>query len=106
MFNEKVIFKQSKQLLDIPILLIILFLVEVHFDISGNDIKFDISGKDINELHSENISYILLELEVSKFDISWNDINDWLSKNIKIILSKLEVSNFDISGSNIIDLQV
>ena len=49
MFNEKVIFKQSKQLLNITILLIILFLVEVHFDISGND---------INDTHPQKASHI------------------------------------------------
>ena len=45
-------------------------------DITFEVFHLDISGIDFNELHPENIQYILVILEVFHLDISGKEINE------------------------------
>ena len=58
-----------------------------------------------DSLQPENISLILVTLEVSHFDISGKEINEIQLENREFILITLEVSHFDISGKEVNALQ-
>ena len=55
----------------------------------------------IKLIHPENISLILLILEVFHFDKSGNDINELHPENISLIYLTLDVFHFEISGNDI-----
>ena len=104
---------QEYQSLKIDDKLFILFIF--HFDISGKIFKdehlenkslisvtllvsnFEIFSIDINELHSENISYINSTLEVLKL-YKFNDINELHPENIDAISLTLKVLKLDKSN--------